>query len=153
MVGLLFPVSDYTKLNVAGWTWAVFTRVYLLFLWFVQRQSGISWLFPRPTTGYQISGRGKPPFDKVVQITPLPRLIYKINVSVRRKVGPSYQHAGQVLSTKSHPYARTHLSLLVTRSRVLLGTLQFLTRPKILCTLPKTKVHQPLTNARHLALS
>jgi hypothetical protein len=36
--------SESVCQDVAGWTWAVFTRVYLLFLWFVQCQSGIFWI-------------------------------------------------------------------------------------------------------------
>jgi hypothetical protein len=40
-------VSPYAKLHVAGWTWAAVTRVYLLFLWFLERQSGIFWISPR----------------------------------------------------------------------------------------------------------
>jgi hypothetical protein len=45
MVGLPCLMSQCSKLHVAGWTWAVFTRVYLLFLWFLQRQSGIFWIY------------------------------------------------------------------------------------------------------------
>jgi hypothetical protein len=41
MLGLPCLVSQCAKLHVAGWTWAVFTLVYLLFLWFLHRQSGI----------------------------------------------------------------------------------------------------------------
>jgi hypothetical protein len=50
MVGLPFLVSQCAKLHVAGWTWAVFTSVYSLFLRFVQRQSGIFWIRPRILT-------------------------------------------------------------------------------------------------------
>jgi hypothetical protein len=45
MIGLPCLVCHCAKLHVAGWTWAVFTRVYLLFLWFLQRQSGIFWIY------------------------------------------------------------------------------------------------------------
>jgi hypothetical protein len=47
MIGLPYLVSQCAKLHVAGWTWAVFTSFYLLFLWFLQRQSGIFWIHPR----------------------------------------------------------------------------------------------------------
>jgi O-antigen/teichoic acid export membrane protein len=47
MVELTFIVSQRAKLHVAGWTWAVFTIVYLLFLRYLQHQSGIFWIYPR----------------------------------------------------------------------------------------------------------
>jgi hypothetical protein len=47
MVELPCLVSHCAKLQVAGWTLAVFSRVYVLFLWLVQRQSGIFWICPR----------------------------------------------------------------------------------------------------------
>jgi hypothetical protein len=39
-------VSQCGKLHVAGWTWAVFIRVYWWGFLFLQRQSGIFWILP-----------------------------------------------------------------------------------------------------------
>jgi hypothetical protein len=47
VLGLLCLMCQCAKLHVAGWTWAVFTHVCLLCLWFLQRQSGIFWIYPR----------------------------------------------------------------------------------------------------------
>jgi hypothetical protein len=47
MVGLPHLVSQCAKLHVAGWLWAVFTNVCLLFLWFAQHQSAILRTYPR----------------------------------------------------------------------------------------------------------
>jgi hypothetical protein len=44
MVGLPCLVSQCATLQVAEWTWPVFTRVKWWGLWFLQRQSGIFWI-------------------------------------------------------------------------------------------------------------
>jgi hypothetical protein len=60
MVGLSCLVSLCAKLHVAGWKCAVFTRVYWLGLWFLQRLSGIFGVHPRTYTTYGLwSGRTK----------------------------------------------------------------------------------------------
>jgi hypothetical protein len=51
MVGLLYLISQCAKLHVTGWTWVVFTHIYLLFLWFLQRRSRILWIYPRIICG------------------------------------------------------------------------------------------------------
>jgi hypothetical protein len=50
MVGLPCLVSQCARLHVAGWTWTVFTSVYLVSFMILQRQSGIFWI------GHRIRG-------------------------------------------------------------------------------------------------
>jgi hypothetical protein len=47
MVGLLYLLSQYAKLHVAGWTWAVFKRVCLESCISLSPQSGNFWVHPR----------------------------------------------------------------------------------------------------------
>jgi hypothetical protein len=47
IVGLPCLVSQCAKLHIAGWTWAVFTRVYLDSCISLSRQSGNFWIKPR----------------------------------------------------------------------------------------------------------
>jgi hypothetical protein len=57
IVGLPCLVSQCPKLHVAWWTWAVFTRVYLIFLWLSQRKSGTFWIHPRTRFTLQRAGQ------------------------------------------------------------------------------------------------
>jgi hypothetical protein len=59
MVGLPCLVSQLATLHVAGWTWAVFTRVYLESCISLSPQSGNFWIYPRTESPWSLVNHTK----------------------------------------------------------------------------------------------